>query len=86
MIINVLLIILELLTCTVLSGCGTTVKEVEQAPPVNTASADAEDTSEEKHVDRMTEKLETIAVNENLTGQENEIIMGIYENRENKHD
>lgn len=28
--INVLLIILVLLTCTVLSGCGTTVKEVKQ--------------------------------------------------------
>jgi len=69
------LIILIFLSCTVLSGCGTTVKEVEQAPPVNTASADAEDTPEEKPVDQMTEKLETIAVNENLTGQENEIIM-----------
>ena len=72
---TILLIILVLLSCTVLPGCGTTVKEVEQATPVSTASADAEDTSEEKHVDRMTEKLETIAVNENLTGQENEIIM-----------
>ena len=69
------LLVLVLLSFTVLSGCGTTVKEVEQAPHVNTASADAEDTSEEKHVDRMTEKLETIAVNENLTEQENEIIM-----------
>lgn len=72
---TILLIILVLLSCTVLPGCQTTVKEVEQATPVSTASADAEDTSEEKHVDRMTEKLETIAVNENLTGQENEIIM-----------
>ena len=72
---TILLIILVLLSCTVLPGCQTTVKEVEQATPVSTASADAEDTSEEKHVDRMTEKLETIAVNENLTEQENEIIM-----------
>ena len=72
---TILLIILVLLSCTVLPGCGTTAKEVEQATPVSTTSADAEDTSEEKHVDRMTEKLETIAVNENLTGQENEIIM-----------
>ena len=75
MIRTIHLIILVVLSCTVLSGCGTIVKEVKQATPVNTASADAEDTSEEKHVDRMTEKLETIAVNENLTGQENEIIM-----------
>jgi uncharacterized protein YceK len=75
MIRTIHLIILVVLSCTVLSGCGTIVKEVEQATPVNTASADAEDTSEEKQVDRMTEKLETIAVNENLTGQENEIIM-----------
>ena len=51
------LIILVLLSCTILSGCGTTVKE------------------EGKPVDQTTEKMETIAVNENLTGQENEIIM-----------
>lgn len=69
------LIIIVLLFCTVLLGCGTTVKEMEQATTVNTASADAEDTSEKKPVDQTTEKLETIAVNENLTGQENEIIM-----------
>ena len=49
---TILLIILVLLSCTVLPGCGTTVKEVEQATPVSTASADGEDTSEEKHVDR----------------------------------
>ena len=69
------LIILILLSYTVLSGCGTTVKEAEQASPVNTVDADAEDTSEEKPDDQTTEKLETIAVNENLTGQENETIM-----------
>ena len=51
------LIILVLLSCTILSGCGTTVKE------------------EGKPVDQTTEKMETIAVNENLTEQENEIIM-----------
>ena len=51
------LIILVLMSCTILSGCGTTVKE------------------EGKPVDQTTEKMETIAVNENLTGQENEIIM-----------
>ena len=51
------LIILVLMSCTILSGCGTTVKE------------------EGTTVDQTTEKMETIAVNENLTGQENEIIM-----------
>ena len=52
-----------------------TIKEVERVTPVNTVDADAEDTSEEKSVDQTTEGPETVAVNENLTGQENEIIM-----------
>ena len=69
------LILLILLSCIVLPGCGATVKEVEQSPTVNMVDVDAEDTSEEKPVDQTTEKLETIAVNENLTGQEDEIIM-----------
>ena len=68
-------LIILLLTCTILSGCGTTVKEVEQATPVNTVDADAEDRSEEKPVEHTTEKLETIAEYESVTEQENEIIM-----------
>ena len=40
---SILLIILVVLSCTVLSGCGTIVKEVKQATPVNTVDADAED-------------------------------------------
>ena len=40
MIRTIHLIILVALSCTVLSGCGTIVKEVKQATPVNTASAD----------------------------------------------
>ncbi len=69
------LIVLVLLSFTVLSGCGTTVKEVEQAPHVNTVDADAEDTSEEKTIDQKAEKPETITEYENVTEQENEIIM-----------
>ena len=74
------LIVLVLLSFTVLSGCGTTVKEAEQAPHVNTVDADAEDTSaedtsEEKTIDQKTEKPETITEYESVTEQENEIIM-----------
>lgn len=68
-------LIILLLTCTILSGCGTTVKEVEQATPVNTVDADDEDRFEEKPVEQTTEKLETIAEYESVTEQENEIIM-----------
>ena len=75
MIRTIHLIILVVLFCTVLSGCGTIVKEVEQSTPVNTASADAEDTSEEKTFDQTTEKLESITEYENVTEQEDEIIM-----------
>ena len=69
------LIILVLLSCTVLSGCGKTVKEVEQANPVNMVDSDAEDTSEEKTIDQKAEKSETITEYESVTEQENEIIM-----------
>ncbi|SEQ33280.1 hypothetical protein SAMN02910369_01587 [Lachnospiraceae bacterium NE2001] len=69
------LIILVLLSCTVLSGCGKTVKEVEQANPVNTVDADAKDTSEERTINQKAEKLETITNYENVTEQEDEIIM-----------
>ena len=48
---------------------------VEEAPPVSTVDADIEDIFGKKPVDQTTEKPETKAVNENLTGQENEIIM-----------
>ena len=69
------LILLILLSCIVLPGCGATVKEVEQSPPVNMVDVDAEDTSEEKPVDQTTEKLEPITEYENVTEQEDEIIM-----------
>jgi hypothetical protein len=69
------LIILVLLFSTVLSGCGTIVKEVEQGTPVNTVDTDEEDTSEEKTINQTTEKLETITEHENVTEQEDEIIM-----------
>ena len=72
---SILLIILVVLSCTVLSGCGTIVKEVKQATPVNTVDADAEDTSEEKTIDQKAEKPETITEYESVTEQENEIIM-----------
>ena len=72
---SILLIILVVLSCTVLSGCGTIVKEVKQATPVNTVDADAEDTSEENSFDQTTEKLEPITEYENVTEQEDEIIM-----------
>ncbi len=75
MIRTIHLIILVVLSCTVLSGCKATVKEVEQATPVNTASADAEDTSEEKTIDQKAEKPETITEYESVTEQEDEIIM-----------
>ena len=69
------LLVLVLLSFTVLSGCGTTVKEGEQASHVNTVDADAEDTSEEKTIDQKAEKPETITEYESVTEQENEIIM-----------
>ena len=72
---SILLKILVVLSCTVLSGCGTIVKEVKQATPVNTVDADAEDTSEEKTFDQTTEKLEPITEYENVTEQEDKIIM-----------
>ena len=68
--INVLLIILVLLTCTVLSGCGTTVKEVKQVPSVNMVDAYAEDTSEEKSGDQTIEKRETTEESESVRNQE----------------
>ena len=63
--INVLLIILVLLTCIVLSGCGTTVKEAEQTTPASTVEVDAEDTFGEQTVDQMTDNPEAITENEN---------------------
>ena len=60
MIRTIHLIILVVLSCTVLSGCATIVNEVKHATTVNTASADAEDTSEEKTFDQTTEKPEPI--------------------------
>ena len=69
------LLVLVLLSFTVLSGCGTTVKEGKQASHVNTVDADAEDTSEEKTIDQKAEKPETITEYESVTEQENEIIM-----------
>ena len=72
---TILLIIIVLLSCTVLSGCGTTDKKVEQSTTVNSIDVDAEDISEEKTIDQTTEKSETISVNENITEREKEIIM-----------
>lgn len=69
------LIVLVLLSFTVLSGCGTTIKETEQATIVNTVDVDTYDTSEEKIDDHMTEKPEPITEYENVTEQEDEIIM-----------
>ncbi len=69
------LMISVLLLCTVLSGCKATVKEAERATPVNTIYADTEYTYEEKIDDQMPDKVETIAVYEELTRQENEDIM-----------
>ena len=73
--INVLLIILVLLTCIVLSGCGTTVKEAEQTTPASTVEVDAEDTFGEQIVDQMTENPEAITENENVKEQEKETFM-----------
>jgi hypothetical protein len=72
---NVLLIILVLLFCTALPGCGATVKEAEQTSPVSAVEVDAEDTFEQETVDQNAENPEVIAENENVTEQENEIIM-----------
>lgn len=51
MIRTIHLIILVVLSCTVLSGCRTIVKEVKQATPVNTVDADAEDTWRRRDVE-----------------------------------
>ena len=72
---TILLIILVLQSFTVLPGCGTIAKEVKQATTVNTVDSDAEDKSEEKTFDQKTGKSETITEYENVTEQEDEIIM-----------
>ena len=72
---KVLLIILVLLFSTALMGCGATVNEAEQTSPVSAVEVDAEDTFEQETVDQNAENPEVIAENENVTEQENEIIM-----------
>ena len=58
------------LSCAVLSGCGATVKEVEQTSHASTAPVDAEDTSEEKTGDQMIEKPEITEESDSVTSQE----------------
>ena len=67
---TILLIILVLLSCTVLPGCGTTIKEAEQTSFAGETQAEVGDTFEEN-----TENTEIPAENENVTEQEKENTM-----------
>ena len=67
---TILLIILVLLSCTVLPGCRTTIKEAEQTSFAGETQAEVGDTFEEN-----TENTEIPAENENVTEQEKENTM-----------
>ncbi len=81
---SILLIILVVLSCTVLSGCGTIVKEVKQATPVNTVDADAEDeiimvmTINDTKVDVTWENNASVAELKELAEDELTISMSMY--------
>ena len=81
---SILLIILVVLSCTVLSGCGTIVKEVKQATPVNTVDADAEDeiimvmTINDTKVDVTWENNVSVAELKELAEDELTISMSMY--------
>jgi outer membrane murein-binding lipoprotein Lpp len=81
---SIRLIILVVLSCTVLSGCGTIVKEVKQATPVNTVDADAEDeiimvmTINDTKVDVTWENNTSVAELKELAEDELTISMSMY--------
>ena len=81
---SILLKILVVLSCTVLSGCGTIVKEVKQATPVNTVDADAEDeiimvmTINDTKVDVTWENNASVAELKKLAEDELTISMSMY--------
>ena len=84
MIRTIHVIILVVLFCTVLSGCGTIVKEVKQATPVNTVDADVEDeiimvmTINDTKVDVTWENNASVAELKELAEDELAISMSMY--------